>query len=465
MKKNGLMKNKRIGIVGAGPSGLAQIRAFEALRNEGYDIPEIMCFEKQSNWGGMWNYSWRTGVGKYGEPTHGSMYKYLWSNGPKECLEFADYSFDSHFKKPISSYPPRPVLFDYIQGRIKKSKAREFIRFNTTVRWVDYNEDTKKFTVILDDLKMDETYSQEFDYLVVASGHFSTPNMPYFKGIENFPGAVVHAHDFKGADQFIDQNLLLIGSSYSAEDIGVQCYKHGAKSVTLSYRSDPIGLDWPEGIKEVPLVTHFEDDTAYFKDGSSEKFDAVIMCTGYQHKFPFLPSELRLKTKNNMYPDQLYKGIFFNDLPQLIYLGMQDQYYTFNMFDTQAWVARDYMVGKYKLPPKSERRADMDKWLEKNDQLETGFDDVDFQSAYIKDLLKLSDYPHFNVDKVADMFKQWLRDKEECILTYRDKTFQSVVTGTMAAEHHTEWMDEMDDSKERYLKYEPEEEELIPEKL
>lgn len=465
MKKNGLMKNKRIGIVGAGPSGLAQIRAFEALRNEGYDIPEIMCFEKQSNWGGMWNYTWRTGVGKYGEPTHGSMYKYLWSNGPKECLEFADYSFDSHFKKPISSYPPRPVLFDYIQGRIKKSKAREFIRFNTTVRWVDYNEDTKKFTVILDDLKMDETYSQEFDYLVVASGHFSTPNMPYFKGIENFPGAVVHAHDFKGADQFIDQNLLLIGSSYSAEDIGVQCYKHGAKSVTLSYRSNPIGLDWPEGIKEVPLVTHFEDDTAYFKDGSSEKFDAVIMCTGYQHKFPFLPSELRLKTKNNMYPNQLYKGIFFNDLPQLIYLGMQDQYYTFNMFDTQAWVARDYMVGKYKLPPKSERRADMDKWLEKNDQLETGFDDVDFQSAYIKDLLKLSDYPHFNVDKVADMFKQWLRDKEECILTYRDKTFQSVVTGTMAAEHHTEWMDEMDDSKERYLKYEPEEEELIPEKL
>jgi len=465
MKKNGLMKNKRIGIVGAGPSGLAQIRAFEALRNEGYDIPEIMCFEKQSNWGGMWNYSWRTGVGKYGEPTHGSMYKYLWSNGPKECLEFADYSFDDHFKKPISSYPPRPVLFDYIQGRIKKSNAREFIRFNTTVRWVDYDEDTKKFTVILDDLKVNETYSQEFDYLVVASGHFSTPNMPYFKGIENFPGAVVHAHDFKGADQFKDQNLLLIGSSYSAEDIGVQCYKHGSKSVTLSYRSNPIGLDWPDGIKEVPLVTHFEDDTAYFKDGSSEKFDAVIMCTGYQHKFPFLPSELRLKTNNNMYPDQLYKGIFFNDLPQLIYLGMQDQYYTFNMFDAQAWVARDYMTGKFKLPPKSKRRADMDKWLEMNNQLETGFDDVDFQSAYIKDLLKLSDYPHFNVDKVAEMFKEWLRDKENNILTYRDKTFQSVVTGTMAAEHHTEWMDEMDDSKERYLKYEPEEEELIPEKL
>ena len=134
------------------------------------------------------------------------------------------------------------------------------------------------------------------------------------------------------------------------------------------------------------------------------------------------------------------------------------------MFDAQAWVARDYMMGRYELPTEKERRLDMDKWLEKNDQLENGNDDVDFQSAYIKDLLALSDYPHFNVDQVGVMFKEWLKDKEECILTYRDKTFRSVVTGTMAAEHHTEWMDEMDDSKERYL-FEPEEEELIPDRL
>src|SRR5690554_6534551 len=282
--------------------------------------------------------------------------------------------------------------------------------------------------------------------------------MPYFKGIENFPGAVIHAHDFKGADQFIDQNLLLIGSSYSAEDIGVQCYKHGSKSVTLSYRSNPIGLEWPKGIKEVPLLTHFDGEIAHFNDGTSERFDAVVMCTGYQHKFPFLPDELRLKTNNCMYPDDLYKGIFFNNRPSLIYLGMQDQYYTFNMFDAQAWLARDYMMGKYRLPNKAERRIDIDHWLAKNDKLETGFDDVDFQSDYIKDILKLSDYPEFNIDKVGEMFKEWLRDKDENILTYRDKTFQSVVTGTMAAEHHTEWMDELDDSKERYL-YEPEAEE------
>ncbi|TYB78504.1 NAD(P)-binding domain-containing protein [Bizionia myxarmorum] len=458
------MKKTRIGIIGAGPSGLAQLRAFEAAKKEGHDVPEIVCIEKQSNWGGMWNYSWRTGVGKYGEPIHGSMYKYLWSNGPKECLEFSDYSFDEHFKKPISSYPPRPVLFDYIQGRIKKNNVRDYIRFDTTARWVSFDDESQKFTVVLDDLKIDKTYSEEFDYLIVASGHFSTPNMPYFKGIEEFPGSVMHAHDFRGADPFKDLNLLIIGSSYSAEDIGVQCYKHGAKSVTLSYRSNPIGVNWPEGIKEVPLLTHFDNDMAHFKDGTSEKFDAVIMCTGYQHKFPFLPDEMRLKTKNNLYPDNLYKGIIFNDLPRLIYLGMQDQYYTFNMFDTQAWVARDYMMGNFKIPSKAERRLDMDKWLKENDTLENGNDHIDFQTAYIKDLLALSDYPDFNVDKVAVMFKEWLEDKEEDILTYRDKTYQSVVTGTMAEVHHTDWMDELDDSKERYL-YQNESEDDLSEKL
>src|SRR5690554_3902402 len=168
MKKNGLMKNKRIGIVGAGPSGLAQIRAFEALRNEGYDIPEIMCFEKQSNWGGMWNYSWRTGVGKYGEPTHGSMYKYLWSNGPKECLEFADYSFDDHFGRAIPSYPPREVLKDYIMGRLDKRAIFNYIRLECPVRWVTYDEETEKFTVTVMNHKSGDQETEEFDYVVVA---------------------------------------------------------------------------------------------------------------------------------------------------------------------------------------------------------------------------------------------------------------------------------------------------------
>ncbi|WP_164110444.1 MULTISPECIES: NAD(P)-binding domain-containing protein [Sphingobacterium] len=455
------MTNFKVGIIGAGPSGLAMLRAFESEQKKGNPIPEIKCYEKQDNWGGMWNYTWRTGVGKYGEPLHGSMYKYLWSNGPKECLEFADYTFSEHFGQPISSYPPREVLFDYIQGRINQSNARDYIQFNTVARWVDYIEDQKQFRVIFDNLKDNKTFEEYFDYLIVGTGHFSTPNFPYFEGIENFPGAVMHAHDFRGADQFKDQRLLLIGSSYSAEDIGVQCYKHGSASVTIAYRSNPIGCNWPEGIKEKSCVTHFEGATAYFKDGTSEEFDAVILCTGYQHKFPFLPDDLRLKTKNRLYPDDLYKGVVFNHNEQLLYLGMQDQYYTFNMFDTQAWFARDYMLGRINIPLKEERILDIKKWMDYEESTKTGIEHVDFQTDYIKELMSFTDYPDFNVDKVSAMFKSWLQDKETNILSYRDQVYKSVMDGTQATPHHTAWMDEMDDSLEKYLEENLEKETLV----
>ena len=79
---------KRVAIIGAGPSGLAQLRAFASAEKAGAEIPELVCYEKQSDWGGLWNYTWRTGLDEHGEPVHGSMYRYLWSNGPKECLEF-----------------------------------------------------------------------------------------------------------------------------------------------------------------------------------------------------------------------------------------------------------------------------------------------------------------------------------------------------------------------------------------
>ena len=445
----------RVGIIGAGPSGLAQLRAFKSAEMKGEAIPEIVCFEKQADWGGLWNYTWRTGVGKYGEPIHGSMYRYLWSNGPKECLEFADYTFDEHFGRPISSYPPRPVLFDYIQGRVDKCNVRDYIRFNTTARWVEYKEDTQQFSVVLEDLANNKTYTEEFDYLIVASGHFSTPNMPYFEGIEEFPGLIMHAHDFRGADIFRDKDVLLIGSSYSAEDIGVQSYKHGARSVTLSYRSNPIGMDWPEGMKEVPLLTHFEGEVAHFSDGTQERYDAVVMCTGYQHKFPYLPDELRLKTRNCLYPDNIYKGVFFNDLPQLIYLGMQDQYYTFNMFDVQAWYARDVIQGKIQLPGKEDRQKDINLWLNKAASNCSHDDEIDFQTEYVRELMNRTDYPEIDLDKVAVLFKQWLLDKEEDILRYRDKTYTSVMTGTAATRHHTRWLDEMDDSYERYMQEVP----------
>lgn len=446
------MNKKKIAILGAGPSGLAQLRAFEAARLAGVkDLPEIICYEKQNDIGGMWNYTWRTGLDRNGEPVHGSMYRYLWSNGPKECLEFADYSFEEHFGQPIPSYPPREVLKDYIMGRINKQDIRKYIRFECPVRWVTFDEETKLFTVTVMNHKTGEQETNEFDYVVVATGHFSTPNMPYFEGLEEFPGRVMHAHDFRDALEFKGKDILLVGSSYSAEDIGTQCYKYGTNSVTISYRSTALGYEWPEGIKEVPVITRFEGDVAHFIDGSSQRFDAVIMCTGYLFHFPFLPDELRLQTHNCLYPANLYKGIFWQPNPQLIYLGMQDQYFTFNMFDAQAWYVRDVILDQIQLPELSVREADEKQWLDKYEQVQNVEGDIDFQAAYIRDLTNATDYPEFAVEKQGDILKQWQKDKLDNIMGFREKAYRSTLTDTLAPQLPEPWLDILDDSLEHFL--------------
>jgi trimethylamine monooxygenase len=443
--------SKRVAVIGAGPSGLAQLRAFQSAKEKGADIPDIVCFEKQDNWGGLWNYTWRTGLDQHGEPVHGSMYRYLWSNGPKEGLEFADYSFEEHFGRPIASYPPRAVLFDYIEGRVKKAGVREWIRFNSPVRHVAYDEHEGMFHVTVQDETKDVEYTEEFDNVIVASGHFSTPNVPEFPGFDSFNGRVLHAHDFRDAMEFKDKDILIIGTSYSAEDIGSQCWKYGCKSVTVSHRTAPMGYKWPDNWQEVPLLEKVEKNTATFKDGSTAEVDAIILCTGYLHHFPFMAENLKLKTNNRLYPVSLYNGVVWEHNPKLMYLGMQDQWYTFNMFDAQAWYARDVIMGRIDLPSQAEMHADIDKWREAEDNLPDDYACIEFQGKYTMDLMALTDYPEFDCAGANEAFFQWKKHKKENIMTFRDHGYKSALTGTMAPAHHTPWKDALDDSLEAYL--------------
>ncbi len=444
--------NKRVAVIGAGPCGLGQVSAFAADAAAGRPVPDLVVYERQPNWGGLWNYTWRTGTGPYGEPVHSSMYRYLWSNGPKECLEFADYSFEEHFGKPIPSFPPREVLADYVRTRAEKTGLRDRVRFDTEVRQVRWDAEDRKFEVSADRMADGTSSTDRFDHVIVATGHFSVPNVPEFEGVDRFPGRVMHAHDFRDAAQFAGQDVLVVGASYSAEDIGLQCHKYGARSVTMSYRTAAMGFRWPDSMEERPLLLGFDGGTARFADGSSRDVDALILCTGYLHHFPFLEDSLRLKTGNRLYPPGLYKGVAFEDNPALFYLGMQDQYYTFTMFDAQAWVARDMIAGRIALPPEDEVARDIAAWVEREVALEDPFQEIDFQADYMRDLLSMSDYPSFDLDLTVEIFREWEHHKDENILTYRDKAFRSPCTGNMAPLHSEPWLQATDDSLENYVR-------------
>ena len=441
-----MMEPTRVAIIGAGPSGLAALDAFVALKNQGIATPEFVCFERQSGPGGIWNCSYRVGFDEHGEPIHSSMYKYLWSNGPKECLEMANYTFQEHFGKPIPSYPPREVLADYLFGRMRKNGLEQYIQYNHAIRDVRFDEGTQKFTMQIENTKESTTQTQVFDYVICATGHFSVPNTPHFEGMQQFPGRIAHAHDFRDAAEFKGQNVLIVGTSYSAEDIASQCWKYGAKSITISHRTRPCGFDWPEAFSEVPLLQRLEGKTAHFKDGTSKEIDSILLCTGYLHRFPFLEESLKLRCANTLWIDGLYNSVVFIKNPRMFFCGMQDQYFTFNLFDLQSYYAVDVICGHITLPSAEEMNASDAEFSARGKTLNGYEDDINFQGDYMKNMANACRYPKFDIDSMAQTFFDWEHTKHGDIMGYRDHGHKSSITGHMAPIHPVKWTEEFDDS-------------------
>merc|ERR1719291_226972 len=166
---------------------------------------------------------------------------------------------------------------------------------------------------------------------------------------------------------------------------------------------------------------------------------------------------MRLKTKNVLYPNQLYKGVKFVGNPNLFYLGMQNQWYTFTMFDVQGLYTKDVILDKVQLPNTESMKEDAQSWCDKLGACEDDKQLIEFQTDYIVDLYESLSDPLEYIDDGANRlnctneFVQWKNDKKENILTYRDQCFTSKVSGIKAVSNTTSWIDAFDDSLATYL--------------
>jgi trimethylamine monooxygenase len=132
---------------------------------------------------------------------------------------------------------------------------------------------------------------------------------------------------------------------------------------------------------------------------------------------------------------------------------MQDQWYTFNMFDAQAWYVRDVILGRLEVPAtEAERLADATAREAAEDALEDSYGAIAYQGAYVQELIDLTDYPSFDIPGSNAAFYEWKKHKVKNIMAFRDNAYRSVMTGTMAPLHHTPWKDALEDSMESYLR-------------
>jgi trimethylamine monooxygenase len=164
-----------------------------------------------------------------------------------------------------------------------------------------------------------------------------------------------------------------------------------------------------------------------------------------------MPNKLRLVCPNVLATPMLYKGVAFINNPKIFYLGMQDQWYTFNMFDAQAWWTRDAILGRIPIPDKETMEADINARIKAEKALVDDFACIDYQGAYTEELINETDYPNFDISKCNEAFHRWKKHKKEDIMSFRDNFYVSPMTGTEAVQHHTNWKDCLDDSMDDYL--------------
>lgn len=445
---------KRICLIGAGPSGLSFLRSFVASRERraypSFTDMKIICYEKQSETGGMWNYSWRIGLDEYGNPQHLGMYHHLLCNAPKEWMEYPDYSFDECFRAVLPSFIPRCAVLKYIQGRSERYDLEKYIKFNAVVKFVEYFPDENEFSVTVYDQTDDVFVEERFDYVVVGSGHYSFPYMPEVEGMDAFKGRVLHSHDFRNPAEFSGLRVLIVGSSSSAEDIALLCEKFGSASVSMSFRHNQPCASLAFDLYPIPISA--KGKSVRFADSSERIFDAIIFCTGYRHTFDFMADDIRLRAKKNCYfPDNLYKGVVFIDKLNVFYLAMQKQSFTFNMFDVQSMYVLDIIAGRIALPNKLRMHEDLRLWKLREEAISNKIDYIELQKEYIENLLGQVEHPTLDIRGSAEIAKQAMRKKNDDIRNFRYGRYKSLVTGRLAAAAHAPWVAAKDDSLESYL--------------
>jgi trimethylamine monooxygenase len=83
--------------------------------------------------------------------------------------------------------------------------------------------------------------------------------------------------------------------------------------------------------------------------------------------------------------------------PGVFYIGMQDQWFTFNIFDAQAWWARGVIMGRIALPDPAAMQADVANRIAREDTIEGDYGRIWYQGGYVKEPIDKMDYPSFTL--------------------------------------------------------------------
>ncbi|KAF2001534.1 FAD/NAD(P)-binding domain-containing protein [Amniculicola lignicola CBS 123094] len=394
---------KRVAVIGTGPAGAIAIDAL--AKEDAFDV--IRVFERREGPGGCWledteshphltdftSLASRNGdrpiqiptsfpakTPKTSKPRHAesSIYPYLETNVDAIPMSFSDAPIPT-VRSPLtiskhgenSPFRHHTIIRKYIESLVHRNGYEKLVSYNTAVERVEKIGSEWKVVLRKGDGPQDQWWTEHFDAVVVASGHYNVPYVPNIEGLEDFeratPGSVQHSKMFRGRDAYKGKRLVVVGASVSAADIAVDLVSVAQGPVYAvikghkanGYFGD-VAFQHP-AISTKPSISRIDTTngakTVHFVDGTSvPNIDHIIFGTGYSWSLPFLP---QVEIRNNRVPN-LYQHVVYQKDPTLLFVGAVGAGLTFKIFEWQAVLAARILSGRANLPSVAEQQ----KWEE-----------------------------------------------------------------------------------------------------
>ncbi|XP_021367870.1 dimethylaniline monooxygenase [N-oxide-forming] 2-like isoform X2 [Mizuhopecten yessoensis] len=343
---------KRVAVIGAGAAGLSALR--NLLTTTKTFIPT--CFERGSDVGGLWLYNRNTHTDDNGMPVFSSVYRDLSTNIPKDLMAFPDFPH-----KDGPSYLSRPDVCDYLQRYADRYDLRKYIKMNTFVQNIRPNckESNTKWTVSYFDVKQkEEIHTDVFDAVIVCNGHQEKAYSPDIEGLDQFKGEVLHSHNYRTPEYFAGKNVVILGASFSGQDLAVGISSFG-KKIFLSHLKDPLLTVLPANVMERTGIKRMTKSRVVFLDDTEEEVDVLLFCTGFQTHFPFLSKDIIQVISERVTP--VYKHIIHIKYHTLLFVGIPKLLCYFPHSFEIARAVVNILNGNVALPSEDEMLEDAEK--------------------------------------------------------------------------------------------------------
>jgi cation diffusion facilitator CzcD-associated flavoprotein CzcO len=133
------------------------------------------------------------------------------------------------FAMGTPAFPSRDDVIEHLEHHAREEGLE--VRFGTTVTRVDREQGEWIARTGDGDIRARS--------MIVATGYDHTPAIPAWPGRDGYQGRILHSADYRNADPFRGQHVLVVGPGSSGMEIAHDLAEGGAAKVWLSARTPP----------------------------------------------------------------------------------------------------------------------------------------------------------------------------------------------------------------------------------